>query len=107
MDFMQALVTAQYALTMLSSAFNGLFFWSYRSPRRSRRMGAAALFLVSIAIFMESLYFGLFALLGDHGHEAFILAPGRWAVHGLVCLGSLVITALILRQVWRGVDRGP
>ena len=101
MDLIQALTIAQYALTMLSSAFNGLFFWSYRSPRRSRRMGAAALFLISIALFMESLYFGLFSFVGDGGHETFILDPGRWVAHGLVCLGSLAITTLILCQVAR------
>lgn len=101
MDFSQAVLTAQYLLTALSSGFNAVYFWRYRSPRRGRRVGAVVLFGLSLALVIESLYFGLFALSqGLEWGREFFLEPRRWLLaRGLVCLGSLAISALIVRKL--------
>lgn len=101
MDFFEAMLVAQYLLNALSSGFNAVYFWNYRSPRRGRRVGAMVLFGLSLALVMESLYFGLFALCrGLEWGPDFFLEPRRWLMaRGLVCLGSLAISAIILRKL--------
>jgi len=96
------LVFAQYFVTALSSAFNACYFFGYRSsPKTRRRIGAVVLALVSLAIFIESVYFGTFSFY--QGHEwatSFFLNPGYWlGARLLLCLGSLLISALILRHL--------
>ena len=98
---MHNLVFAQYFATAISSAFNACYFFGYRSSKARRRIGAIVLALVSLAIFIESLYFGTFSLY--QGHEwatSFFLNPSYWlGARLLLCLGSLLISALILRQL--------
>ena len=103
MDFFATMLIVQYLLTALSSGFNAGYFWRYRSPRRGRRVGAAVLFALSLALLLESLYFGLFALSQGLGYSPeFFLEPHRWLMaRGLVCLGSLAISALVLRKMMR------
>ena len=93
------LVLLQYAFAAFFSAFNAAYFWRYRSPLRRRRVGAVVLFLISAATLVESLCFGLFALLGGPGQD-FLSDPRWWLGAGLlVCLGSLSLSLLILRQI--------
>ena len=98
---MHNLVFAQYFATAISSAFNTYYFLGYRSSTRRRRIGAVALALMSLAIFIESLYFGTFSLY--QGHEwatSFFLNPSYWlGARLLLCLGTLLISALILRHL--------
>lgn len=98
--FLEALVVAQYGVTALSSAFNAGYFFRYCSPQRGRWVGAMALGFLSLALVVESLYFGLFAFFQGQGwSELFFLDPRRWLVARLLlCLGSLSISGLILRQ---------
>lgn len=97
---MYSLVFAQYIVTALSSGFNACYFFRYRSPTRRRRIGAAVLAVFSVAIFIESLYFGLFSFyLRQEWANAFFLDPTHWlAAKLLLCLGSLLVSVLILRQ---------
>ena len=103
MDFFEIMLIGQYLLTALSSGFNAAYFWRYRSPQRGRRVGAVVLFWLSLALVLESLYFGLFALAQGLGYSPeFFLEARRWLMaRGLVCLGSLAISALILRKLMR------
>ncbi len=89
------IIMAQYIVTALSSAFNACYFLGYRSSITRRRIGATVLALVSLAILIESFYFGFSATF--QGQQ---WANGFWlATRLLVCLSSLVITVLILRQL--------
>ena len=98
---MNHIVFAQYFATVISSAFNACYFFGYRSPKARRRIGAVVLGLVSLAIFIESIYFGFFALFQGQGWARdFFLDPSHWlAARLLLCLGSLSISALILRRL--------
>ena len=102
-----SLVLAQYIVTALSSGFNAGYFASYRTPVRRRRIGALTLALLSGAIFTESLYFTCFAFF-----ETFKIFQGQeWAgdlfvdpgyllgVRLPMCLGSLLLSILILRHL--------
>jgi len=95
------LVIAQYLLTAVSSGFNAGYFFTYRSDERKHRVGATVLAILSLAIFIESSYFGAFALFqGEPWAYRFFLAPEHWfPAHLLLCLSSLLITILILRQL--------
>ena len=105
-----SLVLAQYIVTALSSGFNAGYFASYRTPVRRRRIGALTLALLSGAIFTESLYFTCFAFFETF--ETFEIFQGQeWAsdlffdpgyllgVRLPVCLGSLLMSILILRHL--------
>ena len=102
LDFFDVVLIAQYLLTALSSGFNASYFWSYRSPRRGRRIGALVLFGLSLSLVIESIYFGLFAVSLSSGLECTFFTEARhWlAARGLVCLGSLAISVLVLRKLW-------
>jgi hypothetical protein len=99
------LVIAQYALTAVSSGFNAGYFLTYRSQGRKHRVGAAVLAILSLALFIESSYFGAFALFRDGvWADRFFLEPERWFLaHLFLCLSSLLITILIIRQLKRRV----
>jgi len=111
-----SLVLAQYIVTALSSGFNAGYFASYRTPVRRRRIGALTLVLLSGAIFTESLYFTCFALFKIFEtfeiFETFKIFQGQeWAsdlfvdpgyllgVRLPMCLGSLLLSILILRHL--------
>jgi hypothetical protein len=100
---LKALVIAQYALTAVSSGFNAGYFLTYRSQERKHCAGAAVLAILSLAIFIESSYFGAFALFqGKVWAYRFFLEPRHWFLaHLFLCLSSLLITILILRQLRR------
>jgi hypothetical protein len=106
-EMLNGLVIAQYLLTAVSSGFNAGYFLTYRSDERKYRVGAAVLVILSLALFIESSYFGAFALFqGEVWACRFFLEPGRWFLaHIFLCLGSLLITILILWQLrHRGKD---
>lgn len=98
---MHNLVFAQYFATAISSAFNTYYFIGYRSSTKRRRIGAVALALMSLGIFIESLYFGFFALYQDEQWASdFFLHHSYWlGARLLLCLGTLLISALILRHL--------
>lgn len=90
----------QYLVTALSSAFNAVYFLGYRSPVWRRRIGALALALISLAVMSESLYQ---ALSWSNSGVVPAFRSGYWLVAGLLaCLGSLLITALIVRRLLGG-----
>ena len=97
---MHQLIVVQYVVTLVSSGLNAGYFFRYRSPVRRRRIGAVVLAAVSAAVFLESLYFGLFALFGGRAWAlAFFLDPGRWLFATLpLCIGSLAVSMLILHR---------
>ncbi len=86
------IVMSQYIVTALSSAFNACYFLGYRSPTRRRRIGAMVLALVSLAIFIESFYFGFSALLQEQQESVLWLGTRL-----LICISSLATSTLILR----------
>ena len=101
MNLSDTLVIGQYVLTALSSGFNFLYFLGYRSAKKTRRVGATVLALVSLALFGESLYFSLFAFFqGREWPISFFLEPQTWlALRLLFPLSSLFISVLILRKL--------
>ncbi len=102
-EMVNGLVIAQYLLTAASSGFNAGYFLTYRSDESKHRVGAAVLAILSLAVFIESSYFGAFALFqGEVWAYRFFLAPEHWFLaHLFLCLSSLLITILILRQLRR------
>ena len=93
------LILAQSIVTAISSGCNALYFLRYRSTVRRRRVGALALGLLSAALLMESLYFSGYALLQGNDCGGLLAEAGYWlAARSLVCIGSLLMSTLILRQ---------
>ena len=83
-------------MALLSSGFNAVYFWAYRSPLAGRRLGAAVMAFLSLATFLESLTLSL------AGRSSAPLHSAPWLVARLlVALASLSVTALILRR-WLG-----
>lgn len=95
------LILAQYIVTALSSAFNASYFFGYRSSTRRRRIAALTLAVLSLAIFIESVYFGFFDFFQEQQWTSdFFLNPGYWlAARLLICIGSSLVSILILRQL--------
>ncbi len=89
----QDIATALFA-TINAGYFGG--YWWRTSARRGRRVGAAALMLVSVASVVEALFSqGLFWSQADD-----LLAHGVWALLRLPLLAAtLLISAIILRRV--------
>ena len=98
---MHNLVFAQYFATAVSSAFNACYFFGYRSPKSRRRTGAVVLGMMSVAILIESLFFGTFSFYQEQDWAtSFFLNPGYWlGARLLLCLASLLISVLILRHL--------
>lgn len=98
---MHNLVFVQYFATAISSAFNACYFFGYRSPKARRRTGAVVLGMMSVAILIESLFFGTFSFYqGQEWDSSFLLNPGYWlGARLLLCFGSLLISVLILRHL--------
>ncbi len=97
---LHSMVLAPCIITALSSGFNAVYFFGYRSRASRRRIAALTLAVLSVAIFMESLYSAVFTLFQQQQWASeFLLNPGCWlAVRLLLCLGSLLVSILILRQ---------
>jgi len=93
------LILFQYVVTAASAGFNAWYFFRYRSPLLRRRVGALTLALLSAAILSESLYFSATTLLRPDWAGAFFLNLSLWlAARSLLCLGSLTVSALVLRR---------
>ena len=88
------LTMAQYVVTAVSSAFNACYFLGYRSSTRRRRIGAMVLALVSLAIFIESFYFGFSAVFQEQQESVLWLGTRL-----LICISSLATSILILRRL--------
>lgn len=93
MDSIAIILLGQHVAVLISSGFNAVYFWGYRSPVAGRRVGAAVMALVSLATFIESL------VLYMAGQPWAPLYSAPWlGARLLVTLGSLSITVLILRH---------
>src|SRR3990172_204518 len=91
----QTVVVAQFGVTDLSSGFNALYFLGYRSLQNRRRVGAAIMAVVSLALFLDS----FFTLALGRWDQALAPYPPPLLVGRLVlCLGSTLISLLIVRQ---------
>lgn len=100
-DVMGIAMAIAWVVSVACSATNAVFFASYRDERRRRRIGAAVMAVVSFAILVEGLAFGAVASVPD----GLLAASGsRWQMwllaRLLVCLGSVLVTLLIMRQRW-------
>jgi hypothetical protein len=96
MEYLSAVALGQYLITLLSSGFNALYFWLYRTPDRGRRLGAVVMALVSLATFSEALALSL------AGRPWAPIASLPWlGARLLVALASLTVSLLILRR-WLG-----
>jgi hypothetical protein len=96
-ELWRAALLLQQACTAATSAFNAIYFSRYSSQRRRHRWGAFALVLVSLALLLQSLFFGILPVLST---PTVGLSPGVEArcTIGLFSLAaSLLITAFILR----------
>lgn len=92
---LHTLVILQYGITAASSALNAAFFAQYRSEQRRRRIGARVLAVASLALVLESAYFGLYLFPQKPQADA-----RAWLLVGsLSTLGSLLMTGLVLRQM--------
>ena len=96
MDSIAIILLGQHLAVLISSGFNAIYFWGYRSPVAGRRLGAAVMALVSLATFLESLVL----YMAGRPWAPFYSAPWLGA-RLLVTLASLSISALILRR-WLG-----
>ncbi len=88
-------------MTAISSAINTLYFTSYKTRLKGRRIGAKALAVVSGATLIEALYHG--AGLAIYGPDVSLvtISPGlSIAVRALIAGGSIFISLLVLRQHW-------
>ena len=96
LDSIAVILLGQHVAVLISSGFNAVYFWGYRSPVAGRRLGAAVMAFVSLATFLESL------VLYVAGQPSAPLYSAPWlAARLLVTLASLSISALILRR-WLG-----
>ena len=92
----ELLVIAQYGITAVSSAFNATYFGRYRSPRAGRWIAARVLAVASLALVLESAYFGIYLFASQRLHTD----ARAWLLAGsLSAIGSLLMTGLILRQM--------
>jgi len=93
LDYIAIVLLAQYAAVLVSSGFNAVYFWAYRSPMAGRRVGAAVMAFLSLATFLES----LMLFLVDRPWSPLYSAPWLGA-RFLVALSSWCISALIIRR---------
>lgn len=92
-----------WLVSVLSSAYNAAYFLGYRHADGRRRLGAQVMAVVSLGTLMESLAFGLLSSWPMKLDQQALALPwpvsGGWlAARLLVCLGSVLISLLILRQ---------
>lgn len=97
------LLVMAWLVSVLASAYNAAYFLGYRSADGQRRLGAHVMAVVSIGTLMESLAFGLLSYwTTELDHRAVVIpwpASSGWLAARLVaCLGTVLISLLILRQ---------
>ena len=99
-DVLEAAMAIAWAVSVACSATNAVFFAAYRDERRRRRIGAAVMAVVSVAMLIEALAFGAVVSVP----ESLAAGGSRWRLwllaRLLVCVGSMLITLLIARQRW-------
>lgn len=91
------LATLLYAVTAISSGFNAAYFMRYHTAVLRRRVGAAVMAVVCLTGLAQSVYLGWGLARGDT-----FSSPGPWpgtAVAALACLSSLLVSALVARQM--------
>ena len=97
------LVVAQDLATAAFGLLNAGFFvdyWWRRNGARARRVGAAALALVSAAAVAEALFSQALLWSRDGGGTLGQLPPGMWALLRLPLLAATVfISVLVLRRL--------
>ncbi len=81
-----------FLVGVVSGFFNAAYLLRYCSPVRGREVGARVLGVLSLGTGAQAFYLLLW---GWRGGDGFLLGEG------LVVLGSLLISVLILRA-WRG-----
>lgn len=101
-----ALVAAQDLATAVCGAFNALYFllyWVRPGASPSRRLGAAALVLLNVALVVESLFFlSLFLVYRWQGPVDVFFWPPAWLLaRSLLLAGAAFVSLLIVRQVAR------
>ena len=100
-ELLQDSLLLLYLLATSSSSVNTAYFATFQTPRRGRRVGALVLALVSLGTALHSGYSGLamaFSLQGLLSQSLNTLVPSL-LVQGVVVLGSLAVTGLIVRRV--------
>ena len=97
-----AVILAQDLATAVCGGFNALHFLGYWLGRYtpSRRVGAAALTVINLAIVVESIFsLALYAAHRWRGSVDLFLSPPVWiSARALLLLGTAFISILILRQ---------
>ncbi len=90
----EILVMATFLLTGLVAGFNALYFATQSWASRRKRVGALVLVLVNAGILVQSLGLGLVLFRLQTGTASWV-----WlAAEALVCLGTVLVTLLILRS---------
>ena len=100
-ELLQDSLLLLYLLATSSSSVNTAYFATFQTPRRGRRVGALVLALVSLGTVLHSGYSGLG--MATSLHNFFSGSPNTLVpsllVQGVVVLGSLAVTGLIVRRV--------
>lgn len=97
------LILGAWLVSVLSSAYNAAYFLSYRHANGRRRLGAQVMAVLSLGTLVESLAIGVLSYWPmELDQQALALpwpASGGWlAARLLMCLGTVLISLLILRQ---------
>ena len=96
-DPMEAALLVQRSLTVAISAYNALYFATYRLRDGRYRLGAVVLALINIAIAGESAAFWLLPwMLAESSRQ--VTAAGQLVAASLSLAVSMTMAALILRQ---------
>lgn len=94
---MTSILLTLYILTLCGSAVNAAYFVALPSQSRSRRIGALVLALVNTGTALHSARGAIITLLAPQQPESAYIATAI-LTQGVVALGSLAVTALILRR---------
>ena len=99
-DPIEAALLVQRSLTVAVSAYNALYFATYRLRNGRYRLGAAVLALINLAIAGESAAFWLLPwLMAESSGQ--VTAAGQLVAASLSLAVSMAMAALILRQKMR------
>ena len=99
-DPIEAALLVQRSLTVAISAYNALYFATYRLRNGRYRLGALVLAFINVAIAGESVVFWLLPwMLAESSRQ--VTVAGQLVVASLSLAVSITIAALILRQKMR------